>query len=267
MDYVLSKIAWVVGQPSSIIGVCIVAGLLLASAGRFARAGLRLAWCGVVLLMAGGLSPLANVLILPLEERFPVPAITADSRGFAGIIVLGGGETGNVSEARGQLAMNEAGERITEGARLARLLPETKIFFTGGSPRIFGMDAPGAEIVARFWRDMGIAAGRIGYEDQSRTTYENAVYTRDALQPQAAQTFLLVTSAHHMPRSVGVFRKAGFDVVAYPCDFRTSGGIDRWKGFQSYPAGLRRLDDTLREWIGLAAYRLAGRSDALFPSP
>lgn len=267
MGYVLSKIAWVAGQPSSLIGAVLLTGLILASTKRLARTGRRIAWAGLALLATGGFSPLANLLILPLEQRFPVPAIDAGSREYAGIIVLGGGETGTVSDARGQLALNEAGERITEGARLARLLPEAGLFFTGGSPRIFGMDAPAAKIVAGFWREMGISAARIHFEDQSRTTYENAIFTRNALKPQPGQRFVLVTSAHHMPRAMGAFRKAGLDVVAYPCDFRTAGPGDGWKGFQSFPAGLRRLDDTLKEWVGLLGYRLAGRSDDLFPAP
>ncbi len=91
--------------------------------------------------------------------------------------------------------------------------------------------------------------------------------THALLSPERGDRFLLVTSAAHMPRSMGIFRRAGFDVVAYPTDFR----INPDRGFidlsGSYPAGLKRLDEAAREWFGLVAYRILGRTDELFPGP
>lgn len=69
-----------------------------------------------------------------------------------------------------------------------------------------------------------------------------------------------------MPRAVGVFRAAGFDVTAYPVDYRTRGWGDALRPFDSIPAGLARLDRAAKEWIGLLAYALTGRTNALFPA-
>lgn len=75
------------------------------------------------------------------------------------------------------------------------------------------------------------------------------------------------TSAYHMPRAVGVFRKAGFAVEPYPVDWRTRGAQDELRPFASVGDGLRRVDTAVREWVGLAVYWLTGRSSELFPGP
>ncbi|HET7210116.1 MAG TPA: ElyC/SanA/YdcF family protein, partial [Methyloceanibacter sp.] len=79
--------------------------------------------------------------------------------------------------------------------------------------------------------------------------------------------WLLITSAYHMPRAIGAFRKAGFEVEAWPVDYRTRGRADLTRPFDKVSEGLRRVDVATREWFGLLAYWLRGRSDALFPAP
>ena len=70
-----------------------------------------------------------------------------------------------------------------------------------------------------------------------------------------------------MPRAIGAFRQAGFDVEPWPVDYRTRGRADLSRPFDKVSEGLRRVDVATREWVGLLAYWLAGRSDALFPAP
>ena len=91
--------------------------------------------------------------------------------------------------------------------------------------------------------------------------------TKAILKPKAADRYLLVTSAWHMPRAIGAFRKAGYDVVAYPVDFRTSGPDDTWRPNSAIYNGLERVDQATKEWLGLLVYRLSGRSSELFPAP
>ena len=84
-----------------------------------------------MLLALAGLSPLGNALILPLEERFPP---WDASRGAPdGIVVLGGAISPDVSVRAEQSALNEAAERITVAAELARRYPNARIIFSGGS--------------------------------------------------------------------------------------------------------------------------------------
>jgi len=185
---------------------------------------------------------------------------------ISGIILLGGFEDGSITETRGGLALNESAERLTETLRLARALPDTKVIFTGGSGSLFGGEGIGPEI-RKFFIDAGIEPSRIVIENNSRNTYENAMFTKALIKPDPQDKWLLVTSAFHMPRSVGVFRKAGYNVVPYPVDFRTRGRRDAIRPLDSISAGLARTDLAAKEWIGLLAYWMSGRSESLFPGP
>ncbi len=104
-------------------------------------------------------------------------------------------------------------------------------------------------------------------ESRSRNTIENALLTKQLVQPKPGERWLLVTSASHMPRSVGVFRRAGFPVEAHPVDWRTRGRADAFAPFGTLAAGLARTDTALHEWAGLVGYRLTGRTSELLPGP
>jgi uncharacterized SAM-binding protein YcdF (DUF218 family) len=267
MPFTLSKILALLAQPSSVAVLAILAGLWLTRRGTASRAGRRLIWGGVLALIVGGLTQAGNLLVIPLEQRFAeVPAPSATDR-VDGIILLGGFEDGWVSAGRGGLGLNEAAERVTEGLRLALRHPEAKVVFTGGVGGLLAHNVDAVAPVARFLADAGIAEERIVLEGRSRNTYENAVLTRELVRPAAGERWYLVTSAFHMPRAMGLFRKAGFDVIAYPVDYRTRGPEDATRFFERIPQGLMRLDLGFNEWLGLVAYRALGRIDEVFPGP
>ena len=114
--------------------------------------------------------------------------------------------------------------------------------------------------------DLGVAKARLTAERLSRNTVENAEFAKAVANPKAGERWLLVTSAYHMPRSIGLFRKAGFNVEAYPVDRRAS--RREALSFSSVAIyGLERTDVAMREWIGLTAYWLTGKTDHFFPSP
>ena len=87
------------------------------------------------------------------------------------------------------------------------------------------------------------------------------------MQPKPGERWLLVTSAHHMPRAVGCFRRIGFDVVPYPVDWRSRGAVDLVVPFATVASGLARTDVAVKEWVGLVVYRLTGKTSELFPGP
>ena len=264
MFFILAKILGFFALPSNLLMSLGLIGVLLLRT-RFARAGRRLAATALVLIALVGLSPLANGLILPLEDRFPP---WDASRGAPdGIIALGGALETLVSSARGEVALNEAAERMTAMADLARRYPAARIVFTGGSGHLFYGGPSEAELAGRLLESFGIAKGRLTLEDKSRDTAENARFTYDLVKPKPGERWLLVTSAHHMPRAVGVFRAAGFPVEPYPVDYRTRGAIDLLRPFFTLGDGLRRTDTAAREWAGLVVYRLTGRTAELFPGP
>lgn len=265
MFFYLSKIGYFFVQPSNLLVAISVLGLLLATIGVRKKTGIRLAWLGILGLVICGLSPAANWLILPLEERFPRPS---QVEGYDGIIVLGGAVDTIVTGGRGDTALTTSGERITIAARLAGQLPDARVIHSGGKGVIVSSQATEAEGASRLFEDFGIQSDRIVLEDASRNTLQNAVFTKKLVNPDPDQTWLLVTSAYHMPRAMGVFKQAGWTgLTAYPVDYRTRGEEDRTLGFSGVSKGLRRFDIAFKEWIGLFVYRITGRSASLFPGP
>jgi uncharacterized SAM-binding protein YcdF (DUF218 family) len=259
MLYPLSKIFWIVVQPGNLLVLLLALGVI--GAGFGLRRARLLVVLATLAMLAIAVLPLGAWTIVPLEERFPQPALPPR---IDGIILLGGAVNLPITRAHGQVALNRFAERITETLALARLHPEARVLVSGGDP---GLD-PGGLTEAQAMRTLLLALGlderRLLLEERSRNTYENAVYSKALAQPQPGQVWLLVTSSFHMPRAVGCFRAAGFAVLPYPVDYQTDGH----SGFGfSFDTELSLFDLALHEWVGLAAYRLLGRVDSLFPGP
>ncbi len=265
MFFILSKIAWFLLAPSNLLALLIAIGLALAALTRLRRTGFALAGIACAGLFLFGMTPLASLAMRTLEARFPIPEpITGEVHG---IIVLGGSQDADASVTLGQPVLNEAAERLVVGLELARRFPQARLLISGGSGALAGAQTSEARAGAMLLASLGLEPDRILVEERSRNTHENAVYSLAVAEPAEGETWLLVTSAFHMPRSVGVFREAGFPVVPYPVDFRTMGGDESLPGFATISDGLRRFDVASREYVGLLAYRLTGRTDALFPAP
>ncbi|MGJ0506666.1 MAG: YdcF family protein [Methylocystis sp.] len=264
MFFVLSKIFGFFAAPTNL--ALFVAGLGVAlSVTRWRKAGWALVRGAVLFLLLLGFTPLPMLLALPLETRFP--QLPAEAPAPDGVIVLGGAIDEEASARNGQAALNDAAERLTEPLRLRRLYPHARIVFTGGSASLRGSAHTEAEHVRTFWTELGMDQTGALYEDRSRNTYENAVFTRERLAPAPGERWLLVTSAFHMPRAMGIFRKAGFPVVAYPVDYRMTGGLRGWSMRPNALGNLELAELAAHEWLGLAAYWLTGKTDALFPAP
>jgi uncharacterized SAM-binding protein YcdF (DUF218 family) len=209
-------------------------------------------------IMAMGLAswkPLPQAIIRPLEERFPV--WNGTPTGVAGIVILGGALEPELSRWPGSGLSNSTG-RITEGVFLARRFPHAKVIYLGGGETI--SEAEQARVLLN---RLGIEPERVIVETRSRTTAENAKFSCGLVAHSPAETWLLVTSASHMPRAVGAFRAVGFDVVPYPVDYRAV-PTSTWFDLGS---GLELVRIALKEYIGLVAYRIAGRTLELFPGP
>lgn len=263
MFFLVSKILGFFAAPSNALFVLGALGAIAAGFGA-RGAGLTLLAVSVFGLGFLGLSPAANWLLIPLEQRFPRAA--ADPAP-TGIVVLGGSFDTVVAGSRHEIALTEAAERLTEIAELARRWPEARIVFTGGSNALIYDGATEAELAARMLDSFGVARERVTLEDRSRNTLENVRFTRDIVTPKPGERWLLVTSAYHMPRAMGCFRAAGFPVEAWPVDYRTRGPEDARRPFSSVSAGLRRADIAVREWVGLVSYRALGYVDELLPRP
>jgi uncharacterized SAM-binding protein YcdF (DUF218 family) len=264
MFFAVSKIFWLIIGPVSFLIILGILGVFLGFT-RFARLGRVLAVASMFAMAVGLYTPLGAALLRPLEDRFPPPAPGLPAP--AGIIVLGGALDPLKSEARGQPILNADGGRLTAALELARRYPAARLIFTGGSGSFPDDESSEASGVRKFWLSLRGPEDRMSFEGKSRNTWENALFTRDLLAPKPGEKWLLVTSAWHMPRSVGIFRHVGFDVIPYPVAYRTFGDGRDWSVFASFSERVFELDYSIREWIGLLAYRLTGKTDTLFPAP
>jgi uncharacterized SAM-binding protein YcdF (DUF218 family) len=235
--FVLSKTLGYLLLPTNfLIAIGFIGAILMAT--RFASLGRKLVIAAVLLLVICGLSPLGKALLYPLEARFPP-----------------------WDAARG------APDRIIAAAALARRYPNARVVFSGGSANLVSNDAREADFAGAIFESLGVDKSRLIMERASRNTQENAEFSKALVKPREGERWVLVTSAFHMPRSVGLFRKAGFPVEPYPVDWRVGRPDDLVALSNVAIEGLARTDLAVREWMGLIAYRLTGKIDELLPGP
>jgi uncharacterized SAM-binding protein YcdF (DUF218 family) len=263
MFFILSKTASYLLLPSNLLIVLILLGLLLMILGR-PRAGTTLAGAAFVLLLLIGYLPVGYYAAHILEQRFPPwnPARGAPD----GIVILGGVIDGPLSRARRQTEITDSAERVTIIAKLARDYPKARIIFTSGDASLLGNEVAEANYLYPLLDTFGVPRARVELEKRARNTYENAVFSKELAKPKPGERWLLVTSARHMPRAIGCFRRVGFPVEAYPVDYTTFPRPRVW-GVVDFGGGLKRTDDSAHEWLGLLAYRLTGRTSELLPGP
>jgi uncharacterized SAM-binding protein YcdF (DUF218 family) len=263
VGFILSKVIGPLATPSNLVALALLLGGLLALT-PWRRLGHRLLGLGVVAVLVVMVLPIGAWLTLPLETRFAAPAALPEQ--VDGIVVLGGGVTESLVPVLGGAQLNEAADRLAALVILARRYPAARVVYSGGNATLSG-GAREADAVAALLVEMGIDTAGIVFEREARTTYENAVLTRTLMNPQPGETWLLVTSAMHMPRAVGAFRRQGWAPTPLPVDFSGDGEL-RVIGLAGSLGGtLAGIDHAAHEWVGLVAYRLFGYSDSLFPGP
>lgn len=260
--FVVSKLAWGVLSPTSLLIWCLlfVCLLLWLNYFRVARTLLTLLSAIAFVVMA---YPVPDYLISPLETRFAMPETLPEK--VDGIIVLGGAESLRLSTGRAQPQVGDGAERILAAAELSRQYPEVPLIYTGGSNLIQmpELDKKGV-ISATLLQQAGVAADQIVMEPKARNTHENFVLIKPLL-PEQNGTYLLVTSAFHMPRSVGIARKQGVNVIPYPVDYRAGRAEMRYWDFDLF-GHLQVLEVAWKEWIGLTAYFFSGKTSAWLPA-
>jgi uncharacterized SAM-binding protein YcdF (DUF218 family) len=265
--FALSKIAWTPLEPGNLLLFLLLLGAVLLwvglPRGRAWRLGRVLVAIAAVAGFAIAVLPLGEDILVVLENRFPLPQLPAH---IDGIVILGSAVDPSVSQARGVIALNSYAERLTVALELAREHPEARVLFSGGIGALSQAEPPEAPLAGRFLVEMGLDPARLLLESRSRNTFENAVYSKALATPTPEQHWLLITSAWHMPRAVGVFRKQGWDIIPYPVSFKTEGKYIAGPSFD-LADGLERLNRGTKEWVGLAAYYFMGRTSALFPAP
>jgi uncharacterized SAM-binding protein YcdF (DUF218 family) len=263
MFFILSKTAAFLLMPSNLLMLLCALGVALAVT-RWRRAGLWLAGVSFVFLLLAGFLPVGSLLMNTLENRFPR---WDASRGAPdGIVVLGGAIHGMPSRARDEPSLTGDAARVIAIGRLARAYPNARIIFSGGDASLLANGGREADYLPPLLDAMGVPRDRVTPESRARNTEENAVFSTELAQPKPGERWLLVTSAWHMPRAIGCFRRVGFSVEAYPVGWRTPERV-ALRPSRVFGSGLAMTDFAAHEWIGLVAYWLTGRTSALLPEP
>ena len=261
--FIASKLVWAVLSPASLILVLVVGGWFCLLVG-WQKRGRGLVSVAALLLVLIGFLPLGEWLIARLENRFPAnPALpeTVD-----GIIVLGGAIDAHRTALWEQPQVGGAAERIMAFLDLGARYPAARRLYTGGSASLVNQQYKEADIADQVFYQLGHVNHGVIFENQSRNTEENARFSRELVSPQPGENWLLITSAFHMPRSVGAFCAQQWPVLPYPVDHLSTRG-ELWRVEFKVQEHLNTLDTAIREWVGLIAYRLTGRTTDLLPGP
>ena len=202
------------------------------------------------------LSSFSRVMLYQLEHRFPEQTeLPQDAKG---LILLGGSFSLLDSQFDRRPVYNLAGGRLIEFVALARRYPHLPIVFTGAPIEV--------ELTKKIFNEVGIDLQRVAWESKSRNTADNAGNSHSLVRPAPEDKWVLVTSAFHMPRSMGLFRGAGWNVTAYPVDYHVT-------SFSFSKLMLSILDRNnpvawkvmTTEWVGLFNNYMSGKSSEFFP--
>ena len=258
---IASKTGWFFLRPETILVLLLALPLVSLWRGRTdaARRGLSATF---LVLLTIGLIPIGKFIVNPLERTYPAnPGFSSP----AGIIVLGGMEDIAPDYAGNIAQVNHAGERLIAAMELANRFREVPVLYSGGrvvlDPERAGRFQVGPDILRR----LGLHESRLIVEDRSRTTAENAALALERITEQGEGHWVLVTSAWHMPRSLGTFCAAGWrNLIPFPVDYRGGNPLRqiRW----NFAVNLEELNMGAKEWIGLLAYRMTGRTNAFLPT-
>ena len=262
MSFYLPRLLWLALNPLNILLALLLLGLLLLLT-PWRRAGRRLLAFGTVVMLLLAILPIGDVMMATLEARYP--PLRRPPHRVDGIIVLGGALQPKIAEARGVSAINGNAERLLTFAELALRYPKAKLVFSGGKGSLLPGYLSEADVAARVFRQVGLNPRRILFEATSRNTNDHPRLIGELIRPKQGEVWLLVTSAFHMPRAIGVFHKQGWPVIAYPCDYRTLGLRRSLRPRFNLAAGLHNFDQALRAWTGLIGYYLLGRTSELLP--
>jgi uncharacterized SAM-binding protein YcdF (DUF218 family) len=245
------------------VGLSIALILLSVLTRRWAAVSVALALAAAAVLFIFSNGWVASRLVRGLEWQY-VPA--GDLPSADAIVLLGGATRPNI-QPRSMTEMNEAGDRITLAANLYREGKAPVIVASGGAIDWLGSQTPEAEGMRELLEFMEVPADAIITENKARNTYENATLVREIADERGFNKILLVTSALHMPRSVAIFEKQGFEVIPAPADFQVTesddGGAQATFAARAYhvlPEAqyLELSTRALKEYLGSVVYRLRG---------
>lgn len=252
MFFSVSKILAPLSAPLTYIALLMFVALVFY---RYARIGKICLIGALFLLFVFGTSPVPNLMMQMLETQYtsnePLPHVNA-------VIVLSGALDLRKSSSD-YLEFGPGVERILEGIRLFKEGYGDVLLISGGSGDLYDQTKSEAILLRQFAIDLGVPEHSILIEPDSRNTYENAVNTKILMEQQGFSTSILVTTASHLPRAMGCFKKAGLEPLPYPVDFHSDPNPEyHLLDFLPDVGSFVQTSISIHEYLGILAYKLTG---------
>jgi uncharacterized SAM-binding protein YcdF (DUF218 family) len=251
MGFIISKVLLLLLLPPASLIVLIIAGLILLR--RHPSAGRTLVVAGISLLYILSLEPVSDRLIRPLEAAYPPlnsTAIKADA-----VVVLGGGVNDLSWIPAGPEPSPSSLQRLIEGIRIAGNL-RIPLVVSGGTGALAPTDAREADAMAALAVKLGFPRGGLIIENRSRNTWENSEQVKGLI---SGRTIILVTSAFHLKRAAGIFRKQGFSVIPAPAGYESASRPLSITALLPRTGALDTSSTALAEYLNFAWYWSFGK--------
>jgi uncharacterized SAM-binding protein YcdF (DUF218 family) len=252
MFFVLSKVLNFLTNPLIFVFGFLVASVLV----KRTHLKKRFFWIGFSLLLFFSNDFIANEAMLAWEVK-ATPYASINKVYDWGILLTG--VTANDREPADRVYFNHGADRVTHTVQLYKKGIIKKILVAGGSGRLISTARPEADEVFAVLVMAGVSPEDIVLENKSRNTHESSVNVKSMLTNINQEKILLITSAFHMRRSYGCFKKVGLNPDTFSTDFYTHP-----RHFTPDVLFIPKADSInlwqklFKEWVGIIAYRIAG---------
>jgi len=256
MEFYIAKVANYLLEPLYILSFFLVILIFLLLFTNFKKLTIFSAKLLLILFLFFGYIPLSNFLLNKLEDfikpsKYPVQQLK-------GIVVLGGSfNSGLQSKERNEVSLNSSAERLTKVLEIYNKNPKVLILFSGFSNELKPQSWSESDMAKKFFLEQGVRSENLIFENKSRNTFENIIYSKDIIKTNKG-TWGLVTSASHMPRSYFGFKKQGLILEPISVDYRTGTSSIFWINFD-IKKSLENWNIILHEVVGISYYKITGK--------
>ena len=260
MSFYLSKILWLILNPFNFFIFVNIITIFLYFI-NFKRISLFIFLINFIFLLTISIFPIGNFLIHKIEKEYHLKNMVPNN--LDGILILGGATSPTLFKEFNQVSVNDSAERLIESVKIIKEFKNSKIIFSGGSGVVGRPELGHAEAAKFFYKKMEINTDRIIFENKSRNTYENILFSNEIVNPRKNEKWLLITSASHMKRALLIGLKQDWKLIPYAVDFKIRKKYEFKPSFNLL-SNLNSFQQASHEWLGLISYYFMKRTDRIF---
>jgi len=256
MDFYIAKVANYLLEPLYILSFFLIILIFLLLFTNYKKLTIFFAKFLLILFLFLGYTPLSNFLLNKIEDfikpsKYPIQQLK-------GVVVLGGSfNSGLQSKERNEVLLNSSAERLTKVLEIYNKNPKLLILFSGFSGELKPQGWSESDMAKKFFLDQGVRFDNLIFENKSRNTFENIIYSKDIIKTNKG-IWGLITSASHMPRSYFGFKRQGLILEPITVDYRTGTSSIFWINFD-IKKGLENWNIILHEIVGISYYKITGK--------